>query len=313
MVNYAAEFGAFPDQFDFVLTEQASSVAITSLPENAHFLPANHVAFTQTTLAETRLERWQVLITDALGKSTLAQLSQDTALLMVLPYVDVKHSQLKRQLIDSVAEILPAWTNHPNTEYFLMGSAGFYQALRHADKLLNTGQESVVIGAVDSWATEQGILKFVSRYTDYASVVLPASEGAIFIQLSRQSKGIEVLGCGMDAVVDFQAPNGLIALLSELKALQDAPMAYLATCYSGGSEQDQVAQRAISAIPGLYDANTHFISPQIKQGDTGACYSLLQFLISYHKFENKIWQGRCLQIDTSSLPFVGAALYGWQS
>ncbi len=191
--------------------------------------------------------------------------------------------------------------------------------LSQADKLLKAGQPLVVVAAIDSWATEQGIVKFVSRFSDYSSVVLPASEGAIFVvlsrplsqQTSRQATGIEVLGCGMDAAIDRQSPNGLIALVGDMQASLPAPLTYLSLCYSGDSNLDQVGHFTLSALPGLYDANTQFITPQINQGDIGACYSLLHFLISYHHYEQQIWQGTSLQIDTSSLPFVGAAVYRW--
>ncbi|MFT5881119.1 MAG: hypothetical protein ACI86X_002258 [Moritella sp.] len=312
---YAGESGATPGQFDHVLSLQSPQVLYSDLPEYEKFLSAAQVAFTQPTLAEDLATRWQALITAALANSDLVQKSQDAPLLMVLPHVDTpiesKRDQLQRQLLDAVIPILPAWTTHPNTDYYQLGSAGFFQALRQADKLLSSGQSQVVIGAIDSWATEQGIVKFVSQFSDYASVVLPASEGAIFVVLSRQAKGIEVLGCGMDAVLDRQAPNGLIALVGDMKAALPAPVTYLSLCYSGDSNLDQVGHFTLSALPGLYDANTQFITPQINQGDIGACYSLLHFLTIYHHYEQRIWQGTSLQIYTSSLPFVGAAVYRW--
>lgn len=321
--SYAGEFGAAPGQFDFVLSMQSPQVLYSDLPEHAQFLPATRVAFSQPALAEDLATRWQALITAALANSDLVLKSQDAPLLMVLPHVDapveIKREQLQRELLDSVIPILPAWTAHPNTDYYQLGSAGFFQALRQADTLLNSGQPLVVIGAIDSWATEQGIVKFVSRFSDYPSVVLPASEGVIFVvlsrpfsqQISRQTKGVEVLGCGMDAAIDRQSPNGLIALVGNMKAALPTPMTRLSLCYSGDSNLDQVGHFTLAALPGLYDANTQFITPQINQGDIGACYSLLQFLINYHQCEQGVWQGTSLQIDTSSLPFVGAAAYRW--
>jgi hypothetical protein len=316
VTDYAGEFGCAPRSFDAVLSGQAPRIDLTELAPHSQFKPAKKVAFTQSILADNRIDRWKTLINAALENTNLIESSQHAALLMVLPFVDAKFSVMQTQLIDSVVEILPAWTAHPNSQYYLLGSAGFYQALRQADVLLSSGLEEVVIGAVDSWATEQGLLKFVSQYSDYSSVVLPASEGAIFVVLSRQAlspqtQGIEVLSCGMDAVIDRHAPNGLITLIADSVAKQSAPMQYLSLCHSGDERLDQVGHNTLSAVSGLFDANTQFITPQVTQGDIGACYSLLHFLVNYHQYKQNIWQGTSLQIDTSSLPYVGTATYRW--
>ncbi|NQZ91719.1 MAG: hypothetical protein HRT97_05175 [Moritella sp.] len=313
---YAGEFGCAPQSFDAVLSGQAPRIDLTELAPYAQFKPAKQVAFTQSVLADNRIDRWQILINAALENSNLIELSQNAPLLMILPFVDAKFSEMQTQLIDSVIEILPAWTTHPNNQYYLLGSAGFYQALRQADVLLSDGMEQVVIGAVDSWATEQGLLKFVSQFSDYSSVVLPASEGAVFVVLSRQAlspqaQGIDVLSCGMDAVIDRHTPSGLISIVADIVAMQGEPMQHLSLCHSGDESLDQVGHNTISAVSGLYDANTQYLTPQITHGDIGACYSVLQFLIAYHHFENKIWQGNCLQIDTASLPYVGAMGLSW--
>ena len=313
---YAGEFGCAPQSFDAVLSGQAPRIDLTELAPYAQFKPAKQVAFTQSALADNRIDRWQILINTALINSNLIESSKHAPLLMVLPFVDAKFSEMQTQLIDSVIEILPAWTTHPNSQYYLLGSAGFYQALRQADVLLRDGLEQVVIGAVDSWATEQGLLKFVSQFSDYSSVVLPASEGAVFVvlslqALSPQTQGIEVLSCGMDAVIDRHSPNGLITLIADSVAKQAAPMPYLSLCHSGDEGLDQVSHNTLAAISGLFDANTQFFTPQITQGDIGACYSLLHILVSYHHYKQHIWQGTSLQIDTSSLPYVGAATYRW--
>lgn len=316
VTDYAGEFGCAPRSFDAVLSGQAPRIDLTELEQYAQFKPAKQVAFTQSVLADNRIDRWQLLINTALENSNLIEENNNAPLLMVLPFVDAKFTEMQTQLIDSVIEILPAWTANPNSHYYMLGSAGFYQALRQADVLLSAGMEQVVIGAVDSWATEQGLLKFVSQFSDYASVVLPASEGAVFVVLSRealslQTQGIEVLSCGMDAVIDRHAPNGLITLIADSVAKQAAPMQYLSLCHSGDERLDQVGHNTLSAVSGLFDANTQFITPQVTQGDIGACYSLLHFLVSYHHYEQGIWQGTSLQIDTSSLPFVGTATYRW--
>ncbi|QUM89432.1 hypothetical protein HWV03_11800 [Moritella sp. 36] len=311
VVDYAGEFGCHPNSIDSVLTGLTPDIALTELTEYAQFKPVKQVIFTQSELADSRIDRWQILINVALANSNLIELSQDAPVLMVLPYVDAKFSQMQNNLIDSVIAILPAWTRHPDSHYYLLGSAGFYQALRQADVLLSSGMEQVVIGAVDSWATEQGLLKFIGQFSDYDSVVLPASEGAVFIVLSRQSQGIEVLNCGMDVVIDRQAPSGLIAIIADLVAKQTQPVQYLSLCHSGDKSLDQVGHNTLGAISGLYDANTQFLTPEITQGDIGACYSLLHFLHSYHHYKQHIWQGTSLQMDTSSLPYVGAAIYRW--
>lgn len=315
---YAGEFGCAPQSFDAVLSGQALGIDLTELAPYTQFKPAKQVAFTQSVLAESRIDRWQILINAALENSNLIESSKNAPVLMVLPFVDVKFSEMQTHLIESVADILPAWTTHPNSQYYLLGSAGFYQALRQADVLLSGGVEQVVIGAVDSWATEQGLLKFVSQFSDYTSVVLPASEGAVFVVLSRQAlspqtQGIEVLSCGMDTVIDRHSPNGLITLIADSVAKQAAPMRYLSLCHTGDESLDQVGHNTLSAIEGLYDANTQFLTPQITQGDIGACYSLLHFLVSYHHYKQHIRQGTSLQIDTSSLPYVGSATYCWFS
>jgi len=311
VTGYAGEFGCCPQSFYSVLSGLDPCIALTELAEFAHLKPVKQAVFIQSNLADNRIERWQALINTALTNSSLIESSKSAPLLMVLPFVDVKLSQLKSQLIACVTEILPAWSTHPNTEFYLLGSAGFFQALRRADALLTGGLKQVVIGAVDSWATEHGLLKFVSKFSDYSSVVLPASEGAIFIVLSRQTQGVEVNGCGLDAVVDRHTPNGLIAIVAEILEKQTAPMRYLSLCHSGDESLDQVCHNTISAFSGLHDANTQYLTPQITQGDVGSCYSLLQFLVAYHHFENNIWQGSCLQIDSSSLPYVGAMGLSW--
>jgi len=311
LTDYAGEFGCSPQSFDSVSAGQAPVITLTELADYAQFKPAKQVLFTQSVLAGKRNERWKTLINAALENSTLVQSSKHSPLLMVLPYVDAKLTQLKSQMIADVTEILPAWTGHQNTDYYLLGSAGFFQALRQADVLLSAGTEQVVIGAVDSWATEQGLLKFVSKFSDYSSVVLPASEGAIFVVLSRQDQGIEVGGYGMDAVIDRHTPNGLIAIVADIVVKQNEPMQYLSLCHSGDESVDQIGHNTISAISGLYDVNTQYLTPQINQGDIGACYSLLHFLVSYHHYKQQIWQGSSIQIDTSSLPYVGAAMYRW--
>ncbi|MBL1415846.1 MAG: hypothetical protein COA76_05045 [Moritella sp.] len=308
---YAGEFGCAPQSFYTVLSGQAPRIDLTELAPYTQFKPAKQVAFTQSVLADNRVDRWQILINTALENSNLIESSKHAPLLMVLPFVDAKFSEMQAHLIESVADILPAWTTHPNSQYYLLGSAGFYQALRQADVLLSDGMELVVIGAVDSWATEQGLLKFVSQFSDYSSVVLPASEGAVFVVLSRQAQGLEVLSCGMDVVIDRHTPSGLIALIADSVAKQTAPMQYLSLCHSGDESLDQVGHNTLSAISGLFDANTQFFTPQIIQGDIGACYSLLHFLVSYHHYKQHIWQGTSLQIDTSSLPYVGTATYRW--
>lgn len=309
--EFAGKLGCAPLSFDSELAGQQSTIVLTELAENVQFKPAKTVAFTQARLADHHTVRWQSLIHGALANSNLVESSHNAPLLMIMPYVDDKLTQLKGQLITSLIEILPAWTAHPNTHYYLLGSAGFFQALCRADVLLSEGMEQVVIGAVDSWATEQGLIKFVNKFTDYSSVVLPASEGAVFVVLSRQSQGIEVDGCRMDAVVDRHRPNGLIAIIDNIMSKQNGPMQYLTFCHSGDDGLDQVTHNTMSAISGLYDANTQYLTPQITQGDIGACYSLLNFLISYHQYKLNIWSGNCLQIDTSSLPYVGAAMYHW--
>jgi len=311
VTGYAGEFGCSPQSFDSVLSGLVPRIALTEIEKYAQFKPVKQVLFTQSVLADNRIERWQTLINTTLENSNLVESSKSAPLLMVLPYIDVKLSQLKSQLIASVTEILPAWITHPNTDFYLLGSAGFFQALRQAELLLTGGVEQVVIGAVDSWATEQGLLKFVSKFSDYSSVVLPASEGAVFVVLSRQAQGIEVCGCGMDAVIDRHTPNGLIAIVAEIVEKQTAPIQYLSMCHSGDESSDQVCHNTISAISGLYDANTQYLTPQINQGDIGACYSLLQFLIAYQHFEKKIWQGNFLQIDSASFPYVGAMGLSW--
>lgn len=308
---YAGEFGCAPQSFAAVLSGQAPRIDLTELAPYVQFKPAKQVAFTQLVLADNRIDRWQILINAALVNAKLIESSQNAPLLMVLPFVDVKFSQMQTQLIDSVVKILPAWAAHANSQYYLLGSAGFYQALRQADVLLSGGMEQVVIGAVDSWATEQGLMKFVSQFNDYTSVVLPASEGAIFVVLSRQAQGIEVLSCGMDAVIDRHAPSGLIAIVADIAAKQAKPIQYLSMCHSGDESLDQVGHNTLSAISGLFDANTQFLTPQITQGDVGACYSLLHFLVSYHHYKQYIWQGISLQMDTSSLPYVGAMGLRW--
>lgn len=311
VTDYAGEFGCCPNSFDSVLAGQVPVTTLTELGEFAQFKPAKQVAFSQSVLADNRIERWQKLIDDALINPNIIEKSANAPLLMLLPYIDAKQDKVKNQLIGSVVEILPAWTSHPNTGYYLLGSAGFFQALRQADKLLCAGEEQVVIGAVDSWATEQGLLKFVTKFSDYSSVVLPASEGAVFVVLSRQTSGIQVSGCGMDAVVDRHAPSGLISLVADIVAMQAGPVQFVSLCHSGDESLDQVTHNTISAISGLYDCNTQYLTPQINQGDIGACYSLLQFVICSHNFQNKIWQGNCLQIDTASLPYVGALNMSW--
>lgn len=314
LVDYAGEFGSAPQQFADLLGEAEMRVSLTEQLGYSHFKPAVQVAFTQNRLADSRVQRWQALILTALESSNVVACSIDAPVLMVLPFLDTKFTQMQSQLTDTVLNILPAWAAHPNTQCYMLGSAGLYQALRQADSLFNAGLKQVVIGAVDSWATEEGIMKFVSQFNDYESVVLPASEGAVFVVLSRPSQaiqGIEVFGCGLDVVIERDSPSGLISLVADISTKQVKPMQYVSMGYTGDVSLDQVAHNTLSSISGIYDANTQFISPQIKQGEVGACYSLLQFLIAYQKFENKIWQGNCLQIDSTSLPYVGAMRLRW--
>ena len=113
---YAGEFGCAPQSFYTVLSGQAPRIDLTELAPYTQFKPAKQVAFTQSVLADNRVDRWQILINTALENSNLIESSKHAPLLMVLPFVDAKFkSQIKKlDFLVSILLINNSFNNNDN-------------------------------------------------------------------------------------------------------------------------------------------------------------------------------------------------------
>ena len=129
---------------------------------------------------------------DALRPLLDVQPQSVVPLLLCLP-------QSRAGLVEAIVAASIAEASPSRAVKLFVGAAGFFEALRHAEEMLDEGALAVAVGAVDSYVGEDALAEHIENPpSPWGSASLPAAEGAAVVVVARAPEvrrlGIKPLG-----------------------------------------------------------------------------------------------------------------------